>query len=165
MIADGGGFNQYLASNYYRYDESIDTPILDLFPTRLAMSTYSTGQKKDASDDASVVYSRNNWSNPVQFQYGATDSAAAANAMSTGVKTWDAAIGIAPDDSVLTHMTQDFEAIGKATGVVTSVPFSHATPAGFIAHNSNRSNYAAIANEMIMSSATDVIMGCGQPAI
>jgi alkaline phosphatase len=162
MIADGGGFNQYLASDYYRYGEA-GASILGDFPTRLAMSTYSTGQKKDATDDASVVYDPNNWNDPVKFQYGATDSAAAANAMSTGVKTWDAAIGVAPNDAVLTHMTQDFEAMGRSTGVVTSVPFSHATPAGFVAHNPNRSAYGAIADEMIKTSATDVIMGCGNP--
>jgi alkaline phosphatase len=43
------------------------------------------------------------------------------------------------------------------------VEFSHATPAGFVAHNVSRNNYAEIANEMIYSSATDVIMGCGAP--
>lgn len=50
-----------------------------------------------------------------------------------------------------------------ATGVVTSVPWSHATPAGFVAHNPSRNNYEAIAREMIESSATNVIMGCGHP--
>ena len=162
MIADGGGFNQYLASDYYRYGAE-GASMLGDFPTRLAMSTYSAGQSKLPADDAGVVYDPNNWIDPIKFQYGATDSAAAASAMSTGVKTWDAAIGIAPNDAVLRHMTQDFEALGKATGVVTSVPFSHATPAGFVAHNSNRSAYSAIADEMIKTSATDVIMGCGSP--
>jgi alkaline phosphatase len=162
MIADGGGFNQYLASNYYRYDEKFDTPLLDLFPTKLAMSTYSAGQTKGVID-SSVIYERNNWSNPVKFQYGATDSAAAATAMSTGIKTYDAGIGIASDNKPLRHMIQDFEAMGRATGVVTSVPFSHATPAGFVAHNADRNDYFGIADEMIKSSATDVIMGCGNP--
>ena len=50
-----------------------------------------------------------------------------------------------------------------ATGVVTSVQFSHATPAGFVAHNSSRNNYAQIAQEMINASAVDCIMGCGHP--
>ena len=48
-------------------------------------------------------------------------------------------------------------------GVITSVPISHATPAGFVAHNASRSNYAAIAKEMITQSAIDVIMGAGHP--
>ena len=57
---------------------------------------------------------------------------------------------------------QEAEVKGKSTGVVTSVEFSHATPAGFVAHNISRNNYAAIANEML-NSGTDVIMGAGNP--
>ena len=55
------------------------------------------------------------------------------------------------------------EAKGKATGVVTSVPWTHATPAAFAAHNSNRTNYEAIGVEMVYDSALDVIMGAGHP--
>ncbi|NLA86717.1 MAG: hypothetical protein GX847_05425 [Clostridiales bacterium] len=83
--------------------------------------------------------------------------------MSTGTKTLDSAFGVGQDGQPLTHMSQDFEELGKATGVVTSVPFNHATPAGFVAHSAKRSAYAAIAEEMIKSSATDVIMGGGHP--
>jgi alkaline phosphatase len=43
------------------------------------------------------------------------------------------------------------------------VEFSHATPAGFVAHNVSRHNYAAIAMEMIYDSALEVIMGAGAP--
>ena len=50
-----------------------------------------------------------------------------------------------------------------ATGVITSVQWSHATPAGFVAHNRSRDNYEAIAGEMINLSNVDVIMGCGHP--
>jgi len=46
---------------------------------------------------------------------------------------------------------------------VSSVPLSHATPASFVAHNVSRNNYVQIAHEMVMSSATDVIMGAGSP--
>jgi alkaline phosphatase len=52
---------------------------------------------------------------------------------------------------------------GKATGVVTSVEWAHATPAGFVAHNISRNNYEAIAKEMVNDSAADVIMGAGHP--
>jgi alkaline phosphatase len=52
--------------------------------------------------------------------------------------------------------------LGYASGVVTSVPFCHATPAGFLAHDVSRGNYCDIANSMLMSKA-DVIMGAGHP--
>jgi alkaline phosphatase len=48
-------------------------------------------------------------------------------------------------------------------GVISSVEWSHATPAGYVAHNVSRNNYALIAQEMINSSKTDVIMGAGHP--
>ena len=83
--------------------------------------------------------------------------------MSTGVKTYAGAIGVDVNREALTHFMEKAEEKGKATGVVTSVEFSHATPAGFVAHNESRDNYAEIANEMIYSSAADVIMGCGAP--
>ena len=48
--------------------------------------------------------------------------------------------------------------------MVTSVQFSHATPAGFAAHNVSRKNYWAIAEEMIRVVQPEVIMGAGHPA-
>jgi alkaline phosphatase len=93
----------------------------------------------------------------------ATDSASAATAMSTGVKTKNGYIGVDASGAPQRHLMQEAEARGKSTGVVTSVQLSHATPAGFVAHNISRNNYAAIANEMIFESGTDVIMGAGNP--
>lgn len=52
---------------------------------------------------------------------------------------------------------------GKAAGVITTVPFSHATPAGFVAHNNGRGNYRDIARSMLLESRCDVIMGAGHP--
>ena len=48
--------------------------------------------------------------------------------------------------------------------MVTTVPFSHATPACLGAHNVSRNHYAAIAREMVLDSPLDLIMGCGHPA-
>ena len=79
--------------------------------------------------------------------------------MSTGVKTYDGAIGVDLEGLPLEHALELAEEKGKATGVVTSVEWSHATPAGFVAHNVSRNNYAEIAQEMIYDSAVDVIMG------
>jgi alkaline phosphatase len=61
------------------------------------------------------------------------------------------------------HMMEQAEENGQATGVVSSVEWSHATPAAFVAHNVSRNNYEQIAAEMINDSATDVIMGAGNP--
>ncbi len=153
LISDGCGYNQIDAASYYQYGKSGEQ-VYEKFPTKTAMSTYSYY----GSYDTEMAWADFNYVN-----LGATDSAAAATAMSTGFKTYDGAIGVDIDGNPLTHIIEYAEAAGKATGVVTSVEFSHATPAGFVAHNPSRNNYAEIANEMIYDSATDVIMGCGAP--
>ncbi len=51
---------------------------------------------------------------------------------------------------------------GKATGVVTSVQFQHATPAATVVKTQYRRNQGEKARQMIYSSL-DVIMGCGHP--
>jgi alkaline phosphatase len=83
--------------------------------------------------------------------------------MSTGHKTYSGAIGMDDNQGPLYHAAQEAEKRGKSTGVVSSVQWSHATPAAFVAHNVARGNYAQIAQEMINDSATDVIMGAGSP--
>jgi alkaline phosphatase len=103
------------------------------------------------------------WSDFEYVNNCATDSAAAATAMSTGVKTYSGAIGVDLDQNLLDTVLEFAEDRGKATGVVSSVEFSHATPAAFVAHNDNRNNYEKIAQEMIYDSAVDVIMGAGHP--
>ncbi len=153
MICDGCGYNQAEAAGYYQYGSS-GVPVYDKFPVRLGMSTYSYGK---AYDPALA------WKD---FDYVAddyTDSAAAATAMACGVKTYDSAIGVDVDGKPLQNVLEAAEELGKATGVVTSVEFSHATPAGFVAHNAYRDDYAEIAKEMIYRSPLEVIMGCGHP--
>jgi alkaline phosphatase len=162
MISDGWGYNQILATDYFSSGKA-GTQIYEKFPTKLAMSTYSLGT--DSKDDDLLGYydPATIWNSFEMMKYHYTDCPAAGTAMSTGSKTYDAAIGVDQDKADLRHMTEDFEALGKATGVVSSVSFSHATPASFVAHNVSNNNYSELANEMLMDSATDVIMGCGHP--
>lgn len=152
LISDGWGYNQILAADYYN-DGKAGTQRYEKFPTKVAMSTYSVG-----SYDPETI-----WASFDAVKEKPTDSAAAGTAMSTGVKTYDAAIGVDLEQEDLIHIASDFETIGRATGVVSSVQFSHATPASFVAHNASRNNYSLIANEMLMESATDVILGAGHP--
>ena len=52
--------------------------------------------------------------------------------------------------------------MGKSAGVVSSVPYSHATPATYVAHEPSRKNYHNIANQMI-NSQLDVVIAPGHP--
>ncbi len=153
MIRDGGGYNHIAAADLYQYGRT-GKQVFERFPFRFGMSTYVAG----GSYDPALA-----WGSFGYVASGATDSAAAATAMATGIKTYDGGIGVDVDGHPVQNVVERAEELGKATGVVTSVPFNHATPAGFVAHNVSRSNYWAIAAEMLGSSKTDVIMGGGSP--
>lgn len=153
MISDGCGYNQMLATDYYQYGRT-GKQVYQKFPVRVGMSTYSVFGGYDP---------RLAWKTFDYVKSGATDSASAATAMATGYKTYDAAIGVDVNKQALYNISQRAEALGKSSGVVTSVQWSHATPAGYVAHNESRNNYAQLAQEMIDDSMTDVIMGAGHP--
>jgi alkaline phosphatase len=91
------------------------------------------------------------------------DSASTATAMSTGIKTYSSAIAWRPDagdQGALETSPQLLRRFyGMSIGFVTTVPFSHATPAGFFAHNQGRFNYTEIAHEMLTSVRADVMIG------
>ncbi|HGJ66859.1 TPA: alkaline phosphatase [bacterium] len=164
MISDGCGYNQIDATSIYQYGKT-GTQVYERFPVKYAMATFSAG---DFDNSGNWKY-RGSY-DPAQawtwFEYvknGYTDSASAGTAMSTGIKTYDAGIGVDVNKKPLKHYMQLAKELGKATGVITSVQFSHATPATHIAHNVSRNNYAEIAREMILDSKADLIMGCGHP--
>lgn len=103
-------------------------------------------------------------------QYGrcrATDSAAAATALACGRKTDDGNIAWLPGDpregrleTIAEHVRA---AYGHAIGVVTTVQFSHATPAAFVSHNTDRNHYARIGEEIINVVQPEVVIGSGHP--
>lgn len=154
FIGDGCGFNHLVAAGLYQYGE-LGRHAQDRFPIQFAVSTFSA--------DGEGYNPSRAWTDFGYVMQGATDSAAAATALATGIKTRNGAIGVGPEGERLETILERAEALGKATGVVTSVPVSHATPAGFVAHIGSRGEYAEIARQMLLSSAADVIMGAGHP--
>lgn len=97
-----------------------------------------------------------------------TDSASAATAMATGVKTHKGKIS--PGLRTIAEMFRAQK--GAAIGVVTTVPFDHATPAAFISHNEHRNHYytgydgywgLGIGDEIAHSTRPDVMIGGGHP--
>jgi alkaline phosphatase len=149
MVGDGQGYNSVQAAAYY----AGAAPAYTAFPVKLGMSTYPHGGGYDP---------RAAWQEFDYVRQGATDSGAAATALATGVKTYNGAISVDPTRRSLTTIAEVAVQQGKAAGVVTSVPFSHATPAAMAAHNIDRGNYEAIAQEMLAGPLT-VIMGAGHP--
>ena len=81
-----------------------------------------------------------------------TDSAAAATALATGQRTVSQRVGLSMDGSILkTILDYASEDYGKATGVVTTDSLCGATPAGFSAHTSSRSDEKGILNSQLIS--------------
>ncbi|HIZ86382.1 MAG TPA: alkaline phosphatase [Candidatus Coprenecus stercoravium] len=75
-----------------------------------------------------------------------TDSAAAGTALSTGVKTNNGMLGIAPDSTtVLTSIAARIHEAGYKVGISSTVGLNHATPAAFYARNIDRDDYYDIA--------------------
>ena len=78
-----------------------------------------------------------------------TDSSAAGTALSTGEKTNNGMLCIAPDSTtVLNSIAYKIHDAGYAVGVTSTTPVNHATPASFFGHNIKRGNYYAIGQEI-----------------
>lgn len=108
----------------------------------------------------------------------ATDSASAGTAMSTGIKTDDGNIAWLPGDPSDGALKTIAELLrskkGKSIGVISTVPFNHATPAAFVSHNVSRNNYytgykgytgVGIADEIISITKPDVVISGGHPML
>ncbi|RJP15675.1 MAG: hypothetical protein C4520_19830 [Candidatus Abyssobacteria bacterium SURF_5] len=88
------------------------------------------------------------------------DSAAAATALATGIKTRNGTISMTPDGESAITILELAARAGKRTGIVTTTSISHATPAAFAAHAFERESEAEIAAQMA-DAGVDVLMGGG----
>jgi alkaline phosphatase len=85
------------------------------------------------------------------YQYGTvvTDSASAATALASGVKTRDAIIGKDHDGRPMKSVVDIAQGLGKSTGVISTTRLTHATPAAFYAHTVRRDEENEIAFQLI----------------
>jgi alkaline phosphatase len=126
------------------------------FPLQMAVQTFSaSGRGYDPQAAAT---------NPAYVKLYPTDSAAAATAMATGCKTSNRSLGMDREGRRLSNAVEVAAAAGRVSGLITTVPFSHATPAAFAAHQQDRDQYAGLARQMVAESPLTVLMGGGHPA-
>ena len=90
-----------------------------------------------------------------------TDSAAAATAMATGIKTVNGCIGQDPDGTAWKSILEKAEEHALSTGLVVTKAVTDATPAGFSAHETSRRNQEAIAVDMLQA-GMEIIWGGGR---
>lgn len=80
-----------------------------------------------------------------------TCSSAAGTALSTGTKTNNHMLGVAPDSSDLKSISYKIHEAGIPVGIMSTVTIDHATPASFYAHSAARSDYYGIAAQLPLS--------------
>ncbi|MGL4944246.1 MAG: alkaline phosphatase [Thermoguttaceae bacterium] len=170
VIGDGMGFNAYRAASYYRAGE-LGKQSLDAFPVHMSVATLMQAKADVSVPDDEVAYNADAfWKSVANAKASSksavtTDSAAAATAMFSGVKTTDGRIGLdgSTEPKRLKLLSELAAERGKAVGSVTTVQASHATPAAFAAHNKSRDNYAEIFTEIYRETPLRVVAGAGDP--
>ncbi|MBS4175451.1 alkaline phosphatase [Bacillus sp. FJAT-49736] len=106
------------------------------------------------------------------LQSGITDSAAAGTAMATGLKATANMIGFVPevkDGKVYSArpaitILEAAKMHGLSTGIVSTSPVQHATPASFTAHTLNRDGYDDIAEQQVYQ-GMNVVLGGGKVSL
>ncbi|MFI5379322.1 MAG: alkaline phosphatase [Tepidisphaerales bacterium] len=191
FISDGAGFGAYNSASYYEHGR-LGAQVYDqrgwhkYGSLTISTNTINDVAKKPAREGNRTYDAASIWvadsafamaiAGGVPFKSYAsllqspTDSAAAGTALAAGSKTYNGAINYEVDDTddvVPMHgrtIAEIAKAMGKSTGVVTSVQWSDATPATLGgAHNVLRGNKREIANEMLNSGTLDLIMGAAHP--
>ncbi len=87
-----------------------------------------------------------------------TDSAAASTALSTGVRTYNGAIGVDPESNPVTTVLEVAQSRGMATGLVVTSSITDATPAAFASHVPDRDMEWEIARQLARADV-DVLLG------
>jgi alkaline phosphatase len=150
MIPDGTSVSVYSAARWFK--------VFNGLGESLNVDPYFTGTVTTTSSNAPIA-----------------DSAPAGSAYATGILSQSGNIAIHPQPSENDIFPVDasrayqpaatiLEAArikkGKATGLVVTSEFTHATPASFAAHHYSRRNYGAIAPQMAYQNL-DVLFGGG----
>lgn len=89
-----------------------------------------------------------------------TDSAAASSSWGGGFRVKNGSLNVGPNGELYFPIWQKFKKAGKMAGCVTTVPITHATPAGFCVNSKSRNGQAEIA-EQYLAQGFDVMMGGG----
>lgn len=174
MIGDGMGYNHVVNTNLYETGQSQyitsgdagDVTEHDGDPvqvyenfnhlglTTTSLDTLAAGKEYDSAG----AWGDFDWAKDTP-----TDSAAAGTAMATGTKVNNGALNVDPEGNELKTMSELAHETGRSAGVVSSVQYSHATPASYAVSNPDRNAYTAIGDSMVNAEYLDVVMGAGHP--
>lgn len=132
MVKQAGGFDRTKYPN---------ATVTDTSP--LTLLSYLAGFETTRSANSSV-----------------TDSAAGGTALSSGYKTKNGYIGVDTNKVPKANILEVAKLLGKATGIVSTAEWPHATPASYSAHSDSRNDYANMYRQ-IENKEIDVVLGAG----
>jgi alkaline phosphatase len=89
-----------------------------------------------------------------------TDSSAGSSAWGGGVRVPNGTLNVGANGEKYLPILQKFKLAGKKVGCVTTVPITHATPAGFCVNQTSRNDQSEIA-EQYLDLGFDIMMGGG----
>ncbi len=138
MIGDGMGQNHIKSGEINKGSKLY----MQTIPNKTEVTTYSYSVMSEGAES--------------------TDSAAAATALATGIKTRNYYVGKAPNTNNVQNLTEYCKSLGLKTGIVSTQTIYHATPAGFTTHANDRGNYELIARRQITEEDVDLMLGGGQ---
>lgn len=102
---------------------------------------------------------------PLSYESAVTDSAAAATQIATGRQVRNESVGLDPSGYPLETILEWAEARGLATGLVTNMRLSHATPASFAAHQISRYEPESKVLDEMLAHDIEVLLGGGGRAL
>lgn len=136
----------------------------------LTTARWMTDNYKFTMDDiVTGLVKTNNSNTPI------ADSAPAATAMATGLKTESPFVGMYPSKSgmpgaenfdesksmmPIANVLEGAKRIGKSAGIVSTSNIQHATPADFSSHNIDRNQYEDLGEQQVYQNI-DVVLGAG----
>lgn len=132
LIGDGMGDSEITAARNYAYGAGKMFPGIDALPITGQYTHYSLDK---TSHKPSYV----------------TDSSASATAWTTGVKTYNGALGVDVRGQDRPTILEMAKAAGKATGNVSTAELEDATPAALVAHVSSRKCYGPVKTSELCS--------------
>lgn len=144
MVSDGMGPTSLSLTRSFRQTES-GLPIDDV----LVLDQHLIGSSRTRSTSSLI-----------------TDSAAGATAFSCGMKSYNHAISVLPDNSPCGTVLEAAKKAGYMTGLVVTTRITDATPACFAAHVSQRSEEDLIAEQEVgdhpLGRVLDLMLGGGR---
>ncbi len=152
-------FQDYQAEGTSQYGYMVTTPKIGSVKSDTEKQTAVPREMPDWGGYDARLGGAAPWDAPLDIQYliGKStalkqpypDSAATATSMTSGIKTYNGAIGVGTDGGRLQSIAHLAQELGYKVGAVSSVPISHATPAAAYAHNVSRNDYHEISRDLI----------------